>query len=272
MHGHRKKALFFVDCLQSYSRQRGMTPAETKVLDIGCGNGMNVSVPIAERGFDVTGVDPHGPSIEVARSHTLPKARFLKESFSEHRSERLYDAVILSDVLEHVPRPELVLEVAQRLLAPGGALLISVPNGYGPFEVEQFLIRHGVLSPLLSLTRRLVSLGVVVKRVMRRGRFRPTPIGPPASNDACGHVQFFSLWKFERLLKSQGLVIEHRANGAWFGGDLTYFVFYFFPILVPITLRIADYLPSILVSSWYFHCRSSPPRHSQSETEYSPTS
>jgi SAM-dependent methyltransferase len=258
MHGHRKKARFFIECLDSLARELGRSPRDIEVLDIGCGNGLNVSLPVAERGFNVTGIDPHGPSIEAAQSsQSVSNARFLKQGFAEHHSELSYDAVILSDVLEHVPDPDALIVTAMRSLSPRGQLLISIPNGYGPFEVEQYLIRRGVLSPVLWFARGAVALGVAVKRLIRRRPFAMTPPGPPPSNEECGHVQFFSLRRFERLLKAHGLVIERRANGAWFGGDLTYFLFYFVPILVPVTLRVADLLPAVLVSSWYFRCRRS---------------
>jgi 2-polyprenyl-3-methyl-5-hydroxy-6-metoxy-1,4-benzoquinol methylase len=42
---------------------------------------------------------------------------------------RCYDAVTLTDVLEHVPRPLEVLTRARTYLCPGGWLAIKVPNG-----------------------------------------------------------------------------------------------------------------------------------------------
>jgi SAM-dependent methyltransferase len=43
--------------------------------------------------------------------------------------------VVLSDVLEHVPQPELLWHEMARLLAPGGHALINVPFMYGLHEV-----------------------------------------------------------------------------------------------------------------------------------------
>jgi SAM-dependent methyltransferase len=42
--------------------------------------------------------------------------------------ERLFDSVLLMDVLEHLPDPAPVLAEARRLLRPGGRLFVSVPN------------------------------------------------------------------------------------------------------------------------------------------------
>lgn len=255
MHGHRKKALFFIRHLEEYRKSRGVPAEAIRVLDIGCGNGRNVSLPIAERGFDVTGTDIHAPSIEAAGSNNrFPRARFLREEYDQHRPDYPYDAVILSDVLEHVRDPGAMLRAALKCLSPGGVILISIPNGYGPFEIEQFLIRRGMLKPVLWLVRTMVEFGVRVKRnTLRRARF-DAPGAVPVSNIESGHVQFFSYGRFVRLLNDNRLIVERRANGALFGGELTYFLFYFFPPLVPLSLRVADFLPPRLVSTWYFKC------------------
>jgi SAM-dependent methyltransferase len=256
MHGHRKKALFFIRCLQEYRLNRRGPAEAIRVLDIGCGNGRNVSLPVAERGFDVTGLDVHGPSVEAARSENrLANARFMREAYEDHLSDHPYDAVILSDVLEHVHDPGAMLRAALRCLSPGGVMLISIPNGYGPFEIEQFLIRRGILVPALWLVQSVVKFGVRIKRLTLRRAPLDAPDAAPVSNIDSGHVQFFSRGGFLRLLKDNGLVIESRSNGAWFGGELTYFLFYFFPRLIPISLRAADFLPPALVSTWYFKCR-----------------
>jgi SAM-dependent methyltransferase len=39
-----------------------------------------------------------------------------------------FDVVVAADVLEHVRSPERILEDIRSLLAPGGSLLVSVPN------------------------------------------------------------------------------------------------------------------------------------------------
>jgi SAM-dependent methyltransferase len=45
-----------------------------------------------------------------------------------------FDVVILSDVLEHVPEPQLLWREMARLLAPGGHALVNVPFLYGVHE------------------------------------------------------------------------------------------------------------------------------------------
>ena len=46
-----------------------------------------------------------------------------------------FDTIVLSDVLEHVPDPELLWQEMARVLAPGGHALINAPFMYGLHEV-----------------------------------------------------------------------------------------------------------------------------------------
>lgn len=39
-----------------------------------------------------------------------------------------FDVVVAGDILEHLPRPEALLEKVRPLLAPGGTVLASLPN------------------------------------------------------------------------------------------------------------------------------------------------
>jgi SAM-dependent methyltransferase len=54
----------------------------------------------------------------------------------------VFDTVLLSDVLEHVPEPvSLLLEVA-RILSPGGRLILNVPFMYWLHEVPNDYFRY----------------------------------------------------------------------------------------------------------------------------------
>lgn len=254
MHGHRKKTLFFIERLHAYARSHSLAPEQLRVLELGCGNGRIVTLPVAEQGFEVVGIDLHSPSIEDARAYsTLPNVHFVCGDFREAPQQGEFHAVILSDVLEHVHEPAAMLEVALRALRPDGIVLISIPNGYGPYEIEQFLIRKKILWLPLVIVRTLVALGVRVKHALR-GAPAPTPAPAPYNFDS-PHVQHFTLGRFTDLVGSSALRVTVRRNGAWIGGDLTYFLFYFAPRLVPACLRVADALPVRLVSTWYFECR-----------------
>jgi SAM-dependent methyltransferase len=71
------------------------------------------------------------------------------------KDDNTYDAVVLTQVLEHVPDPEAILSEIYRVLKPDGKLLLSVPLN-GPLHGEPwhyFQFTHYGLNQLAQKTR-----------------------------------------------------------------------------------------------------------------------
>jgi 2-polyprenyl-3-methyl-5-hydroxy-6-metoxy-1,4-benzoquinol methylase len=97
--------------------------AASRVLDIGCGSG---SIGSALKGSGVK--DLYAVEIDpAARANAANIYRKVEESVSAFSSQQ-FDLILLLDVLEHLTEPEKFLAEAAALLAPGGRILISVPN------------------------------------------------------------------------------------------------------------------------------------------------
>jgi 2-polyprenyl-6-hydroxyphenyl methylase/3-demethylubiquinone-9 3-methyltransferase len=101
------------------------------VLDIGCGGGL-VAEPLARLGAVVTGIDPAPETIEAAKAHA--KGARLDITYRAATAEQLaeeglaFDAVLLLEVVEHVPDvPQFVKAVAP-LVKPGGVMILSTIN------------------------------------------------------------------------------------------------------------------------------------------------
>jgi SAM-dependent methyltransferase len=79
------------------------------------------------RGWDAHGIEPSPYASSIAKElHGYRiRAEYLHE---ETYPEESFDAVSLWYVLEHAPDPRSLLETCNRLLKPGGALLVAVPN------------------------------------------------------------------------------------------------------------------------------------------------
>ena len=100
------------------------------VLDLGCGSGALGQYLKETRDCTSDGVtlsqaeaDHAQPSyrrVEVADLETADLPRM----FPGQR----YHYIVCADVLEHLKRPDAVLELCRQMLTPGGRLLISVPN------------------------------------------------------------------------------------------------------------------------------------------------
>src|SRR4051794_29492206 len=97
-----------------------------RMLDLGCW----VGYLLAEarlRGWDVTGVEPSAFAAAFARDHLgLPVVE--TDLFSAPLPERGFDAIVLGDVIEHLPDPAGALERIAALLAPGGVLYMALPD------------------------------------------------------------------------------------------------------------------------------------------------
>jgi 2-polyprenyl-3-methyl-5-hydroxy-6-metoxy-1,4-benzoquinol methylase len=112
--------------------------AGSRVVDIGCGDGAFLrGLPQRARR---TGLDHNGAALETLR-RLDPGVLARQQDAGEHASEvgPVYDVVTAFQILEHVEQPRELLAAARALVAPGGAVFVSVPNrdrtGRQPFEV-----------------------------------------------------------------------------------------------------------------------------------------
>jgi SAM-dependent methyltransferase len=108
--------------LRSFDRRRLAlldAPPGARVLDAGAGRGRFVASARAA-GYDAAGIEPSSRSAAagVARA-SIEEAAFAPGSF---------DAVTLWHVLEHLPDPGAALRRIAGWLAPGGTILVGVPN------------------------------------------------------------------------------------------------------------------------------------------------
>jgi ubiquinone/menaquinone biosynthesis C-methylase UbiE len=101
-----------------------------RLLDYGCGSGA-LSSAYAQRGYQVTACDISPQMLAVARREHGEAIRWVPIDPQQARlpfDDASHEAVIASSVLEYVPDPERLLGEFQRILAPGGVLLCSVPD------------------------------------------------------------------------------------------------------------------------------------------------
>lgn len=106
-----------------------MVAEGSTVLDVGCASGY-LGAALAERGCDVSGVEVDVVDAEEARTRLsrVEVADLERTPLDEVFEPGSFDHVVLGDVLEHLRDPRAVLAAAQRLLRPGGSVVLSVPN------------------------------------------------------------------------------------------------------------------------------------------------
>jgi SAM-dependent methyltransferase len=97
-----------------------------RLLDVGCGNGSFLD-QMRQLGWDVTGVEPDGAAVTVAREKL--GLRVFEGSLEEAGLPGgHYDAITMNHVIEHLPDPIVTLKECHRVLRPGGKLIVATPN------------------------------------------------------------------------------------------------------------------------------------------------
>lgn len=149
-----------------------------RVLDVGCSTGY-LARALADQGCTVTGVEYDQEAAERARPvlDELVVADLERDDLAGLFAEgTTFDVVVFGDVLEHLRDPEAVLASAVRLLAPGGSVVISVPN-----------VTHGSLRLAL---------------LQGRWDYRETGLLDRT------HIRFFTRESLAELLRGAGLVAQ----------------------------------------------------------------
>lgn len=133
--------------------------APTSVVDLGCGNGHLLAEIRQKRpGIKLAGIDLSAPRIEANRRN-MPDVEWLVADLQQRFENReaafaTCDAVIASEIIEHVDDPALLLANAHVLGRPGGSLIVTTQSG--PMrETERRVghVRHFTAEELSLLLR-----------------------------------------------------------------------------------------------------------------------
>ena len=121
--------------------EEGVNGNDFLVLDAGCGNGM-LSYRSYLLGGRVVGVSIKRSEVEKARRlfngyRGIPESRLRFQEgnlYSLDYAENHFDAIICTEVLEHLRRDRDVCRVFHRILKPGGIVHICAPNAEHPYN------------------------------------------------------------------------------------------------------------------------------------------
>lgn len=113
-----------------------------RVLEIGCGAG---NVIEQSPGGILFGVDLSTFILRKAKRNLDQRAHlFQGDAQNLPCGNRLFDYVICSEVLEHIPEPSSALREMARILKPHGVAIISIPNEQWINRIKRILVRFGV--------------------------------------------------------------------------------------------------------------------------------
>jgi len=138
-HTDSKKGIvsFLYQTVKKYSLKkkvglvRSMQKDGKRILDIGAGTG-DFLFRAKSKKWDVEGVEVNPAARKLAKE----KGVELKDALNQVR-DRKFDVITLWHVLEHIPNLEETIQHIENLLAPGGTVLIAVPN-YKSFDAKYY--------------------------------------------------------------------------------------------------------------------------------------
>lgn len=159
------------------------TPGGQRVLDCGCGRGFYLELLRAAGHRPAAGVDLELALLPQARRRAGKPALVANATLASLPfADGAFDAVLVSEVLEHVADDSAALREAVRVLRPGGVVLLSVPHADFPFAWD-------------PLNKMLARFGTRIAR------------GPLAGIWA-NHLRLYSPEMLRRLAESAGLAVE----------------------------------------------------------------
>lgn len=157
----------------------GLHLKKKNILDIGCFDGTFLSL-IKNRNNNFYGLD----ASDYAVKESVKKGIRVKQFFFDDVTKipypgNFFDLIIAGEIIEHIYDTDFFLEELNRMLKPGGYVLISTPN-------------------IASLGRRLLLLA---------GR-SPIIEVSPNEIDSPGHIRYFTFQTMERLLNKHEFTVK----------------------------------------------------------------
>ena len=100
---------------------------EKRILDLGCNIGIFANL-LVEKGAEVWGLDISAPTITLG--HTVHRrVSFIRgDGQNLPFKEGFFDSVICIEVLEHVSKPQHLIDEVLHVLKPRGSFIVIVPN------------------------------------------------------------------------------------------------------------------------------------------------
>lgn len=145
-----------------YQQVLNLVPKDkiSSILDIGCGDGVLLSLISKKTEAQLTGVDLDIDSLKIAK--TRLNATFIKSSATTLPFKpSSFDLVIASEIIEHLKKPEKMLIEIKKVLKPNGRVIITTPVKLFPKPEDPLHIREFTTADLNKLLKKYFSKVVI---------------------------------------------------------------------------------------------------------------
>lgn len=135
-----KEKDYFAGARRDYIAELPKNP-NACILEIGCGNGNTGAIAISEgKCARYCAVEIHAPAVEIAKTKITEAVEGDVETVDLPWTSQSFDALILSEVLEHLVDPWAVLRKLHSLMKPAALVFASTPN-ISHYKVVLMLLR-----------------------------------------------------------------------------------------------------------------------------------
>ncbi len=189
-----KRLKFIIDALDEN------IAAGSNVLDVGCGNGL-IAISLGKAGYNVFGIDISEKAIgKASKKNILSNVKFAVAGAEELSETNIkYDAVICSEVLEHLNEPSSLLKYIYKIMKDEGILIVTVPNGKGPRETL-------ITKPVIAMQKKDNWIWALVKKIKTVLGYKGTTLQSDA--DDLTHIQFFTIKSLRKLAEQNAFIIK----------------------------------------------------------------
>ena len=116
-----------------------LLPENTRVLDVGCGDGSLMNLLVKEKNIEVRGLELEKQNVQECIYKGLPVIQGDAETELYQFPDQSFDYVVLSQTLQAFYNPDKVLK---ELLRIGKSVVVSIPN-FGYWQVRTSLLFFG---------------------------------------------------------------------------------------------------------------------------------
>jgi methionine biosynthesis protein MetW len=124
-----------------------LLPEQSRVLDVGCGDGTLIEALIKQKNIDARGIELEEKKVKQCISKGLSVIQGNAETELGQFPDKAFDFAVLSQTLQAFYKPDNVLN---ELLRIGKKVIISIPN-FGYWQVRTSLLFFGKMPVTKSL-------------------------------------------------------------------------------------------------------------------------
>lgn len=228
-----KKAKFIFSAMDKLSSSKNKDVENLCVLDAGCGRGW-IAFLLASLGCQVTAFDINENSVRYVQSQVnRNKIKNLIVTMDDGYTfddGQTYDVVIASEVFEHVLEASKLAANLTTKMMKGSYLIVTTPNGYGPYELKNRI------SPIPYLRK-----WNWLRRLLGKS--------PCVEEKGSGHYQFYTKKRLVKLFSEFSLILIDSVK-------VGSFLMMFEPcrrsaLLENVDAKLADVLSYWLANGWY---------------------